>query len=67
MEQKLKSRIDAPAGFLAALRHRIRMFKIKRQHRQDMKSLSELPKHLLRDIGYEYLATPRVYNDTLIR
>lgn len=59
MEMTLNSRVDAPSGFLVALRHRMRIFRAHRQHRQELTLLTRLPNHVLRDIGFEDLITHR--------
>lgn len=55
MEQTLNAHVVAPSGFFATLRHKIRGSLANRQHRRDIKRLSELPDYLLRDIGCEDL------------
>lgn len=59
MELTLNSRCNAPSGFLVVLRRWARSFRAHRQHRRAIRSISELPDHLLRDIGHEKLITPR--------
>ncbi len=57
MELTLKSRVDAPSRFLVALRHRMRIYRADRRHRQELRRLTQLPNHVLRDIGFEDLVT----------
>lgn len=59
MAWTLNSHAHPLTGFLAALRHRIQSFRAHGRHRQEVKSLSGLPNHLLRDIGREELIKPR--------
>jgi uncharacterized protein YjiS (DUF1127 family) len=55
MELTFNSHSNAPSGFLVALRHWIRSVQFNRQRRREIKTITQLPDHLLRDIGCEDL------------
>lgn len=57
MEQSLKSLAVTPSSFLLALRQWPRSFRANLQHSRDMKCLSQLSDHILRDIGCEDFIT----------